>query len=198
MALGPVNIPPLQERLPIVDDQKRPLSSFIRTLNKAFQQISRAFNEQSDIVQQLAELAGLVDDQGALIAAQQTQIDDLQTQQEENTSAASLLNSGVVDETGDLLFETTGHVTIASHTRQYGNPLINPQVSVASGGVTTGASAGQIVYIYYEDPARAGGSVTYLSTTDAGVAIQQNGRHIVGSGEVPSGLDQPGEWRRPI
>ena len=65
MALGPVNIQPLQERNPIVDEQRRPLSSFIRALNKAFRILADA-------------ISGVIEALEAAAAAQQTADDALE------------------------------------------------------------------------------------------------------------------------
>lgn len=63
----------------------------------------------------------------------------------------------------------TGAVTISNHSRVYND---KPPVSVTGTGGTphavSGAAAGDLVYIFYDDPARAGGAVTYQHLRLAG------------------------------
>lgn len=197
MAIRPISIPPLQERNPIVDEQRRPVVNFIRSLNAAFRQIQQAFNDNAELVQQLAELAGLVDAQGEIIEAQQETIEQLQTQQETAESDSSLANSGVVQETGPMTIDDTGVINIPDHSRQYGNPTLNPSVSVSAGSVNVSATAGQSVYVFYDDVGRAGGFVTFQASTDAADGLQRAGRHSVGTAFYPSTGTEDGFFTRP-
>lgn len=204
MAIRPLSIPALQERNPIVDEQRRPVVNFIRSLNSAFRQIQQAFNENADVVQQLAELAGLVnaqgdiiEAQGEVIEAQQETIVQLQEQQETAESDASLANSGVVQEAGSFTIDDSGNINIPDHSRQYGNPTLNPSVAVTSGSVTVTGTAGQSVYVFYDDAGRAGGAVTYQASTDAADGLQRGGRHSVGTAFYPSTGTEDGFFTRP-
>lgn len=190
MAITPVRIQSLQERNPIVDDQRRPVVSFIRSLNLAFRTIQEALNGQGSIVQQLAVLAGIVDAQGNMI-------EQLQQQQEEGQTESSLQNSGVVNEVGPLTATSGGNITIPDHSRLYGNQTLNPTVAVTGDSVASGMSAGTVVYIYYDDPMRAGGAVSYQYSNDLTDAIQSGVRHSVGFVEIPAGPTQDGEYTRP-
>jgi len=199
MALGPINIPPLQEKLPIVDADRRPMASFIRSLNTAFRLIQRSFNDQADIVQQLAILAGLVDDQGNLIAAQQAEIDGLQISGAEAQKELSLINSGIINVVTPPMIEadSAGDITLSDHERRYGDPTLNPTVAVAGGLLTTGVASGTALYIYYDDTARAGGSVTYNYTTDPTDVVQSGNRHSIGSVTIPPTGTQEGIYVTP-
>lgn len=108
-----------------------------------------------------------------------------------NKSESSLVNSFIDQSsfTGSLLTVTSlGVVTIKAHTRIYGNSTLNPSVAVAGGTVTTvGTASGSIIRIYYNDPTRAGGVVTYLYTLDPTAAPVQGGNlHSVGAVKVPA------------
>ena len=114
------------------------------------------------------------------------------------TSESSLVNSypSGISVTADNL----GDVTITTHNRVYGDPALNPTVSVTGAVLSTGAAAGSIVRVYYNDPTRAGGSVTYLFTVDpAAPPVQGGNTHSVGAVEIPAvgtqngnGLNPPG------
>lgn len=197
MALPRLTITPLQERLPIVDLERRPVPPFIRAINSAFQQIQRAFNGQATIVEQLAILAGIVDAQGDLIAAQADQIADLAAAQEASSSELSLQNSGVTSEAGPLTCSAAGTVTIANHTRTYGNATLNPPVSVVGDIVVTGFTSGDTVFVFYDDPTRAGGAVTYLFSMLNDDMVQAGNRHAVGEVTVPAIGTDTGAYVRP-
>lgn len=197
MAIRPLSIPPLQERIPIVDTDRRPMNFFIRALNSAFRQIQSGFNDQAALVQQLAILAGIVDAQGDLIADQAVQIADLAAAQEASSSELSLQNSGVTSEAGPLTCSAAGTVTIANHTRTYGNATLNPPVSVVGDLVVTGFASGDTVFVFYDDPTRAGGAVTYQFSMLNDDMVQAGNRHAVGEVTVPAVGTDNGTYVRP-
>lgn len=72
---------------------------------------------------------------------------------------------------------TNADIDITAHNRIYGDAT-----SVAVGAdVLTGLTYGTKYYIYYDDPARTGGAVTYVATTSLSTAAQTGNRHTVGS-----------------
>jgi hypothetical protein len=114
-------------------------------------------------------------------------------------SESSLVNSYI--DTGSFtppLISCTplGVVTIAAHTRVYGNPMLNPSAAVSSGSVTvSSAVAGDVLRIFYSDPAKSGGNVTYQATKDpAPPPVQGAGTHSVGSVVVPSSGSSTGNF----
>lgn len=82
-------------------------------------------------------------------------------------------------------------ITISAHTRYY--PQANgTTTSVAvSGGSVTAQPYSTLIYIYYDDPTRVGGAVTYLATTSSLTAAQAGARHTVGSVTTPAALAAP-------
>lgn len=89
--------------------------------------------------------------------------------------------------TGALLSaDSVGNITVVDHQRVYGSPTLNPTVSVAGGIAATGFAPGDIVRVYYDDPARAGGTVMYEGTLNAAEAAQTGDRHSVGAIMIPS------------
>lgn len=103
-----------------------------------------------------------------------------------------------------LLQAADGEITIETHTRTY-TDLPSP-ISI-TGDTITGLVTGTFYHVYYDDPTRAGGGVTFVATTDAQEAATtaaNPGRHYVGSieasagqtagGSSPPGWD-PGNWQ---
>lgn len=87
---------------------------------------------------------------------------------------------------------SAGALSVSAHTRVY----LDKSVSVsASGTISTGADADDLVLVYYDDPDRAGGAVTYQyliidegvgETTDAFAGDAHPYRHFVASKKVPA------------
>lgn len=115
------------------------------------------------------------------------------------TAEASLVSSYTSVASGDLITaSSTGSVTVATHTRTYGNATLNPPRSVTGATFTTTAVAGDVVRIFYDDASRAGGSVTYQYTIDpATPPVQTGNRHVVGAVLIPSSGSQSGKNTRP-
>lgn len=77
---------------------------------------------------------------------------------------------------------TTATISISAHTRVYGN---GSAVSVSSGAVA-GLSFSTTYYIYYDQPTRVGGPVSYQATTSKITAVQVNDRHFIGQITTPA------------
>ena len=91
--------------------------------------------------------------------------------------------------------DSSGVVTITSHSRNYGDQAV---VSVNAGSVNTGAAAGSVVRLYYNDPKKAGGAVTYQATVDPATPIPQgNGIHSVAVVTIPSSGTASGKLLQP-
>lgn len=94
--------------------------------------------------------------------------------------------------------DNLGNVTIVTHDRVYGDSVLNPTVSVAGATIATAAASGSTVRVYYNDPARAGGTVTYLFTVDPTSPPVQGGNvHSVGAVTIPAAGTQGGNGVRP-
>lgn len=107
-----------------------------------------------------------------------------------NTAAAAtaLTNSyptGVTITGTDVGASVT--VSVSAHNRTYPP---STTVSVSAGNVT-GLSYSTTYYIYYDDPTRAGGAVTFLATTSTATAAQTGNRHLVGSVLTPAAAASP-------
>lgn len=82
-------------------------------------------------------------------------------------------------------------ITISAHARHYPQ-LDGSTVDVSvNGGSLTGRAYSTRYSIYYDDPTRAGGAVTYQSTTVEADAAQIGDRHVVGSVLTPVAAGGP-------
>lgn len=145
----------------------------------------------------LRGLTGQVGDLSTLVAQIKAAQDLAQSAQSiaAETKAQQDITNSYTSPSAVLTASNDGNITIAAHTRVYGD---GSSVAV-NGGSLSGFSAGDYVSVYYDDPARSGGAVTYMGTTSA--VAQAGARHSVGqiaipqSGEAPStggGVAAPG------
>jgi hypothetical protein len=114
---------------------------------------------------------------------------------EEITAGTALSTSFVENFTPPVVSaDNTGLVTIANHDRHYGDGTI---VAVTGDTLATGEASPTRVHIYYSDPSRAGGAVTYQYSTDEADAAQIGDVHNVGAVEIPAAGTQSGGYARP-
>lgn len=85
-----------------------------------------------------------------------------------------------------VTFANDGSAAIAAHHRIY--PITGGRKPV-DGGSISGFAPGDYVTVYYNDPGKEGGAVSYIGTTDA--VAQTDGRHIVGQGTIPQAGSPP-------
>ncbi len=161
-----------------------------------------AMTKIEDILNQLLAIPAIEDalaDLDAAIIAAQDAADSANAAADSVTSETSLTSSYPSNFVSPLISsDNTGVVTIANHDRVYGDSTLNPTVAVVGGIVATGASPGQTVRVYYNDPTRSGGPVTYLFTVDpAEPPVQTGDTHSVGAATVPAGAPEPGGPVRP-
>lgn len=137
----------------------------------------------------------------AAAAAAQTAADNANAAADSVTSESSLVSSFIVagSFTPPLISaDSTGNVTIATHDRQYGNTALNPSVTVTGDTIATTGANPDVVRVYYDDPTRAGGAVTYLFTIDPDPAPVQGGdTHSVGAVTIPAAGSQDGNFVQP-
>lgn len=104
-------------------------------------------------------------------------------------STVSLANS-YVEPSSVLSASSDGTVTIAAHSRVYGDTSVS-----VDGGSISGFAEGAFVQVYYDDAAREGGAVTYQGTT--ALVSQEGARHIVGGVTIPATGEPPSEGSGP-
>ncbi len=186
MALSPIQIPALQAGRPIVTREGAPQTDFQTWINSAFRQLQSAQNATNAAL----VAAGLAT---AAAAAANAAADAA-------SSETSIVNSFVTGFVGTspLSADNTGLITVANHQRQYGDPTLNPTVNVTGDTFASGASVGDIVRVFYDDPTRAGGGVTYQFTIDpVDPPVQGGDRHVVGAVEIPAAGSSDGGYVRP-
>ncbi len=171
----PLKLPRLQARVAVTDKAGMPDRAFHQWWDSFARTLETAVNDLADSVAAIAAAQAAAD--AAAIAARGA-ADDA-------ASTSALANSGV---TGATITATDAGadatITISAHTRVYGD---GTTVSV-NGGSITGRAYSTLYYIYYDQASRAGGAVTYLSTTSESTAAQTGDRHLVGVVTTPAAL----------
>ena len=142
-----------------------------------------------ELLEQVPDIQALADQAQASADAAQASADAAAASNAQTDAESSIVNSFTKDPEAEPLIsiDDVGAATIETHTRQYGNPTLNPDVEVEGDAFATGAISGDVVRFYYDDPTRAGGVVTYQFTIDPAVPPVHGGdRHVVGSVVVPA------------
>ena len=160
------------------------------------EQVEESVNAVIDAINAAAAAQAAADAADTAAANAQAAADAADTAAAAATTEQELNNSYV---TGITITGTdagaNATINITAHTRVYGD---GASVSVNSGSVT-GLSYSTLYYIYYDQASRAGGAVTYATTTDETVAVQTGDRHVVGSVTTPAAAapDESGGYIRP-
>jgi hypothetical protein len=158
-------------------------------IESLFEGQQAALDALADAVAAIAAAQAAADAANAAAAAADTAASNAQTTADGITDASALANSycNAVLTASDAGSNAT--ISIAAHTRYYPQPdgtTVN--VSVNSGSVTARPFS-TFHSIYYDDPGRAGGAVTYHATTDQTTAAQIGDRHCVGGATTPADGD---------
>lgn len=193
-----------QRGVAIVDNQGRPTLARQVHEQRLIEQIEAALaalQEQLDLIQAAQDAADAADAAAAAAnaaaTAAQTAADNAADAAEDanaNTALIGSYPSGVTMTGKDVGASAT--VDVSAHTRTYADG--SPSVSVSAGSVT-GLAYSTLYYVYYDQPSRAGGSVTYVATTSETTAAQTGARHLVGKVTTPAAAapDTGGFYVRP-
>lgn len=182
-----MGIPPRAQKFrqdrPIVDPKTGyPTPEFLRNINSGLDLLNYLADIQAaaDAAQQAADNANT--------AAQNAQnaADAAQGAANGAADATALANSyptGVTISANDVGGGTSSTVFITAHTRVYAT---DPQTSVSvNAGSIPGLVPDTRYYIYYDQPSRSGGTVSYAATTNQSNVAQVNNRHSVGTVKTP-------------
>lgn len=177
-----------QRGVPIVDSQGRATMQW----QANFQNVIANLQGQIDAITQAQAAADLAN---AAASAAQSAADAADTaagvaqNAADSANATAAITSSYV--TGATITGTDSGsdvtVTISGHTRVYADGVSVP----VSAGSITGLSYSTDYFIYYDQPSRAGGSVTYQATTSSSTAAQIGDRHLVGSVTTPAAASPP-------
>lgn len=180
---------PLLPAAPLFDQNGVPTS----TMQQYWQQFAEAIQDNINSILAAQEAAAAAqtaaDNANTAATNAQTAADTAQAAATASTQATSLQGS-YPDPANILTAQDDGtdtEVDIAAHNRVYSD---GTTVAVDAGSVT-GLPYSILYYIYYEDPSREGGAVTYLATTDSATAAQTGDTHTVGSVTTPAALAPP-------
>lgn len=156
---------------------------FERYWEETVQELEKVINQilQIPVIQEGLALLN------ASVATVETEVASLQGSMSTEEQMVSILGSYIERSTPVVLEAApSGIITIYDHTRVYANPTLNPPRFVAGGSLATGAAVGSVIRVYYNDPARAGGNVTYHFTVDPAPVVPQSGdAHSVGAVIIP-------------
>jgi len=193
MALTPIRIPTLTQSEPIVDKDGKPTNYFLRTLNGILRSLADAITQLQQLPLIQDALAALDDAtqaaQAAADAAQAAAADSMDAAAASaaataaNARETSLQTSYISP--AAVLTSTLTTITVASHNRIYPGAAGGPATTVAVTGATVPTTgAGDVDYVYYTDPTRAGGVVAFQVSTAA--PTQTGDTHVVGAVTVPA------------
>lgn len=185
----------LQRAVPVVDTKGVPSIQFQALWQRTVESIEASLaslQDQLDLIQAAQDAA---DAANTAAAAAQTAADNAdtaaaaaQTAADDAITVAAITASGV---TGAIITATDAGtdatVSISAHTRVYGD---GTNVSVSAGTILAQPYS-TLLYIYYDQPSRAGGAVTYVATTSQTTAAQTGDRHLVGQVLTPAALGAP-------
>jgi hypothetical protein len=193
---------------------------FAVTWQKLVEQIEAAYTSLADQLAAIQAAQDAADAANAAAAAADAAAATAQTSADTaNTAAATAQTSATTANTAATTAQTTAtaitlaqelansyvsgatitatdagaNVTIAisGHTRYYPHADGTTTSVSVTGGSLTGLAYSTKYYIYYDQASRAGGAVTYASTTSATTAAQIEPRHVVGSVMTPAAAGAP-------
>lgn len=153
----------------IVDTQGRPTRRFQQIWQNTIGAFKDLLTSQGLSITELQRIYSGIN------TAQSTAASAVQTA---NATQASIsLANSYVSPVGVLTASSDGTVTIAAHTRVYGD---GTSVNVNGGTVT---ATGSFATVFYIDGAREGGAVVYQVTSSA--VAQEGSVHVVGQVAIP-------------
>lgn len=176
-----VSITPIQQRIQAVNDDKTLALALHGDLNRIIGSLVSQGNYNADTIQLIIDTLAGLDIIVKLVEAVAASQAATAKAQAAIAAEQALINS-YTDPTVTMSAQTqadgTVVVTILNHSRVYADPAMT-RVAV-TGGTLTGLALNSQYYVYYDDPLRRGGVVTYQYTMDNTVAAQVNGRHSLG------------------
>lgn len=185
----------LDARYRIVNPDGTPTEFFLRLLNKNSESVETNDSAQQEAIEAIQAAQDAAD---AANAAADNANQAAEASAAESSIVSSFVLSGSFAGASPLEADTSGNVTVKNHTRRYGNTSLNPDVAITGAVVGSGASAGSIVRVYYDDPTRSDTTPSFAFTLDpAAEPVQGGDRHVIGAVEIPGTGTSDGGWVRP-
>lgn len=193
--MAKTTLPKLDRFIQVVQEDRTPNPTFHlfwQRFAEAIEDAIKGLEDADAAIEAALEAAGIAiqaaaDAQQAADNAQQA-ADDAQSGADGAGSVASLTDSGTADLTLDAIDNgVDATIQISAHSRVYGDGTV---VSVNS-GIISGLLYDTYYYVFYDDPSRSGGAVTYQVTTIEANAAQINDRHLVGAVLTPESGNPP-------
>jgi hypothetical protein len=181
-----LRLPRLNSTDSITDDTQRPSFSFQRFWQSVVVAIEAAFNAQSDAIAAIAAAQTAADNANAAAATAQAAAASSSASSALASSGTSGLTLTAIDAGTDATIQ------ISAHTRIYAD---GSSVAVSAGTVT-GKSYSSTYYVYYSDPSRAGGSVSYQASLSSADAVQTGAIHSLGTVTTPAAAGGPSTGKR--
>lgn len=188
MAIAPVRIPQLQQSMPVVDSEGRMTNEFSRRLNEILASLASALNQLlilpviRDAITALDSATQAAQDAAAAAsaaaAAAGTAADQSMAATEATKREAAIQGSYI--DPDSVVTATPITVSIAAHVRRYAD---GTSANVSAGTVAA-TGPDDVDYVFYNDPARAGGAVTYQVSVDP--PTQTGDTHVVGAVTIPA------------
>jgi len=171
-------LPRLLSNTAIVDNNGQPSATFRLWWQTVVTQLEKAINA-------IVTLTGISEDFATAITNAQNAATAANEAAAAATTAAaaaakeSALNNSYISP-NSVLTATPTIITVATHTRHYGDGTSVP----VAGGAVAATGTGDVDYVSYADPMRAGGAVTFVASTTA--PAQTNDVHVVGAITIPA------------
>lgn len=196
----------LQRAVSIVDGSGLPTVQFqlfwqrtAEAIEGALASITDVNASQQELLDQIAEVLGITETLNEAVVAAQQAADaanlaagNAQGAADTAESNSSLATSGTTGlSIGAADAGTNVTVSISAHSRIYGD---GTTVAVSSGSIT-GLAYSTTYYLYYNDPTRAGGAVTFQATTNQADAAQIGDVHSLGAVATPAAAAPPSAGR---
>lgn len=160
----------------IVNDRGQPTRRFQEIWRSAISTIKDILTSQGASISELEAIyAGINAAQATATAA---------VQQAQATEEQRALADSYTNPVGVATAASTGTVTVSAHQRVYVYSDGSETTASVDGGSVTGFAPGDYVTVYYSDPSRAGGAVSYQGT--AGAIAQTGSVHIVAQVVIPA------------
>lgn len=161
----------------ITTEDGKPTTAFLTWINTTVRSIQAFVNDQAQLQ---ADIVTSLEKAGIAI----TTAEEAKQLAIANAKMNALANSYVspTDVLSSMLDGTTATITIADHSRVYGD---GSTVAV-EGATLTGLALSTTFYVVYQDADHKGGTVTYTTTTDSLSAGQSGNQHLVGSITTPT------------